>query len=131
MVRLRKPLPPYALKTPEGGKVYLPDLKGRPLVLLRSEALAQDLAAREAELKALGAQAYLLAQAPRPSPLPLLLDPQGTLLSALPEGGALVADAFLEVYHLGPIRDAEEILDWLRFIEAQCPECVLPEVDWF
>ena len=55
MVRLRKPLPPYALKTPEGGKVYLPDLKGKPLVLLRSEALAQGLAAREAELKALEA----------------------------------------------------------------------------
>ncbi|AFH40139.1 MULTISPECIES: hypothetical protein [Thermus] len=131
MVRLRKPLPPYALKTPEGGKVYLPDLKGMPLVLLRSEALAQGLAAREAELKALGAQAYLLTQAPRPSPLPLLLDPEGALLGAIPEGGVLVADAFLEVYHLGPVRDEEEVLEWLRFVEAQCPECVLPEADWF
>ncbi|BCZ93104.1 hypothetical protein TthAA37_22930 (plasmid) [Thermus thermophilus] len=131
MVRLRKPLPPYTLKTPEGGKVYLPDLKGRPLALLEDEALAQSLAAREAELEALGAQAYLLAQAPRPSPLPLLLDPEGALLGAIPEGGVLVADAFLEVYHLGPIRDAGEILDWLRFVEAQCPECVLPEADWF
>ena len=131
MVRLRKPLSPYILKTPEGGKVYLPDLKGRPLVLLKDEALAQALSARAAELKALGAQAYLLAQAPRPSPLPLLLDPGGVLLPALPEGGALVADAFLEVYHLGPVRGAEEILDWLRFVEAQCPECVLPEADWF
>ncbi|SDE92477.1 hypothetical protein SAMN04488243_11619 [Thermus arciformis] len=130
MVRLRKPLPPYTLKIPEGGRVYLPDLKGKPLVLLRSEALAQGLAAREAELKALGAQAYLLAQAPRPSPLPLLLDPEGALLSAIPEGGALVADAFLEVYHLGPVGGEEEVLDWLRFVEAQCPECVLPEADW-
>ena len=117
MVRLRKPLPPYALKTPEGGKVYLPDLKGKPLVLLRSEALAQGLAAREAELKALEAQAYLLA-------------PEGALLGAIPEGGVLVADAFLEVYHLGPVRDEEEVLEWLRFVEAQCPECVLPEADW-
>ena len=130
MVRLRKPLPSYTLKTPEGGKVYLPDLKGRPLVLLKDEALARALSARAAELKALGAQAYLLAQTPRPSLLPLLLDPEGVLLPALPEGGALVADAFLEVYHLGPVRDAEEILDWLRFVEAQCPECVLPEADW-
>ncbi|GAB5602685.1 hypothetical protein FJNA_12100 [Thermus sp. FJN-A] len=131
MVRLRKPLPPYALKTPEGGRVYLPDLKGRPLVLLRDEALAQGLAAREAELKALGAQAYLLARAQGPSPLPLLLDPDGALLEAIPQEGALVADAFLEVYHLGPVRDEEEILEWLRFVEAQCPECVLPEADWF
>ncbi len=131
MVRLRKPLPPYTLQTPEGGKVYLPDLKGRPLVLLRGEALAQSLAAREAELKALGAQAYLLAQAPRPSPLPLLLDPGGAFLSAIPEEGALVTDAFLEVYHLGPVRDEEEVLEWLRFVEAQCPERVLPEADWF
>lgn len=53
------------------------------------------MAAREAELKALEAQAYLLAQAPRPSPLPLLLDPEGALLGAIPEGGVLVADAFL------------------------------------
>lgn len=131
MVRLRKPLSPYTLKTPEGGKVYLPDLKGRPLVLLKDEALARALSARAAELKALGAQAYLLAQAQRPSPLPLLLDPEGALLSAIPEEGVLVADAFLEVYHLGPVRDVEEILDWLQFVEAQCPECVLPEADWF
>lgn len=131
MVRLRKPLSPYTLKTPEGGKVYLPDLKGRPLVLLKDEALARALSARAAELKALGAQAYLLAQAQRPSPFPLLLDPEGALLSAIPEEGVLVADAFLEVYHLGPVRDVEEILDWLQFVEAQCPECVLPEADWF
>ncbi len=125
------PLPPYTLKTPEGGKIYLPDLKGRALVLLKDEALARALSARAAELKALGVQAYLLAQAPRPSLLPLLLDPEGALHSAIPEDGALVADAFLEVYHLGPVRDAEDILDWLRFVEAQCPECVLPEADWF
>ncbi|WP_448566759.1 hypothetical protein [Thermus sp.] len=131
MLRLRKPLPPYTLKTPEGGKVYLPDLKGRALVLLKDEALARALSARAAELKALGVQAYLLAPAPRLSPLPLLLDPEGALLSAIPEDGVLVADVFLEVYHLGAVRDAEEILDWLRFVEAQCPECVLPEADWF
>jgi hypothetical protein len=130
VVRLRKPLPPYTLKTPEGGKIYLPDLKGRALVLLKDEALARALSARAAELKALGARAYLLAQAPRPSPLPLLLDLEGALLSAIPEGGALVADAFLEVYHLGPVSGEEEVLDWLRFVEAQCPECVLPEADW-
>ncbi len=130
MLRLRKPLPPLLLRTPEGGKVYLPDLKGRPLALLKDEALAQSVAAREAELKALGAQAYLLAQTPGPSPLPLLLDPEGVLLPAIPEGGALVADAFLEVYHLGPVRDEEEVLSWLRFVEAQCPECVLPEGEW-
>ena len=41
-----------------------------------------------------------------------------------------MADAFLEVYHLGPVRDEEEVLEWLRFVEAQCPECVLPEADW-
>jgi len=70
VVRLRKPLPPYTLKTPEGGKIYLPDLKGRALVLLKDEALARALSARAAELKALGARAYLLAQAPRPSPSP-------------------------------------------------------------
>ncbi len=70
MVRLRKPLPPYTLQTPEGGKVYLPDLKGRPLVLLKDEALARGLALREAELEALGAQAYLLAQTPGPHPSP-------------------------------------------------------------
>lgn len=130
MVRLRKPLPPYALKTPEGGKVYLPDLKGKPLVLLRSEALAQGLAAREAELKALRGPGLPPGPGPKAKPPPLLLDPEGALLGAIPEGGVLVADAFLEVYHLGPVRDEEEVLEWLRFVEAQCPECVLPEADW-
>lgn len=130
MVRLRKPLPPYALKTPEGGKVYLPDLKGKPLVLLRSEALAQGLAAREAELKALEAQAYLLAQAPRPSPLPSFWTRKVPSSGPSPKGASWWRTPSSEVYHLGPVRDEEEVLEWLRFVEAQCPECVLPEADW-
>ncbi|MEZ0348313.1 MAG: hypothetical protein ABWJ90_07345 [Thermus sp.] len=127
---LRQPLPPLSLRTPEGAKVYLPDLKGKPLALVRDLALARALARRRADLQAVNAQAYLLAQKPIPSPLPLLLDPKGTLLAAIPPGGALVTDAHLEVYHLGPVRDAEEVLDWLRFVETQCPECVLPEAEW-
>lgn len=64
MVHLRQPLPPYLLRTPEGQKVYLPDLKGRTLVLLRDLPLAQALAAHK---EALEAQAFLL-------------DPEGQLL---------------------------------------------------
>ncbi|GLV47266.1 hypothetical protein TJA_04390 [Thermus sp. LT1-2-5] len=127
---LRKPLPPLSLSTPEGAKVYLPDLKGKPLALVRDLTLAQDLARKHAELEVLNAQAFLLAKTLTPSPLPLLLDPKEALLAAIPPGGALVADAHLEVYHLGPVRNAEEVLDWLRFVEAQCPECVLPEAEW-
>ncbi len=130
MIRLRAPLPPYLLWTPEGAKVYLPDLKGRILILMRNPALAQALAERQEELRELAAQAYLLAQAPAASPLPVLLDPGGQLLAALPEEGVLVADAYLEVYHLGPVADAEEVLAWVGFVAAQCPECVLPEAAW-
>lgn len=67
MVHLRQPLPPYLLRTPEGQKVYLPDLKGRTLVLLRDLPLAQALAAHKEALEALEAQAFLL-------------DPEGQLL---------------------------------------------------
>ncbi|WP_018112072.1 hypothetical protein [Thermus igniterrae] len=80
MVHLRQPLPPYLLRTPEGQKVYLPDLKGRTLVLLRDLPLAQALAAHKEALEALEAQAFLLAPTPQASPLPLLLDPEGQLL---------------------------------------------------
>jgi hypothetical protein len=131
MVHLRQPLPPYLLRTPEGQKVYLPDLKGRTLVLLRDLPLAQALAAHKEALEALEAQAFLLAPTPQASPLPLLLDPEGQLLGAIPSGGALVADAHLEVYYLGPARDAEVVLEWTRFVAFQCPECLLPEEEWF
>nr|WP_279232680.1 hypothetical protein [Thermus neutrinimicus] len=130
MVALRKPLPPYSLHTPGGQRVYLPDLKGKILVLLRDPGMAQALAPRQAELASLEAQAFLLAQEARESPLPLLVDPEGHLVSVIPERGVLVADPFLEVYHLGAVEGVEEILDWVRFTGAQCPECVLPEAEW-
>lgn len=126
MIRLRQPLPPCTLLRPGGERVYLPDLKGKPLVLGRDEALAEALAK-----EALEAHAFLLAEGERPSPLPLLLDPEGTLLRAIPPGGALVADPFLEVYHLGEVAGAEEVRAWLALLEAQCPECVVPEGEWF
>ncbi|WP_298629476.1 hypothetical protein [uncultured Thermus sp.] len=130
MVSLRKPLPPYALLTPGGQRIYLPDLKGKILVLLRDLGLAWALTTRQEELSALEAQAFLLSQEARESPLPLLLDGEGNLIQAIPEQGALIADPFLEVYHLGPVQDAKELLDWVRFVGAQCPECVLPEAEW-
>ncbi len=108
----------------------MPDLKGKILVLLRDLGLAWALTTRQEELSALEAQAFLLSQEARESPLPLLLDGEGNLIQAIPEQGALIADPFLEVYHLGPVQDAEELLDWVRFVGAQCPECVLPEAEW-
>ncbi|MFN4073385.1 MAG: hypothetical protein ACK4G4_08240 [Thermus sp.] len=110
--------------------MYLPDLKGKILVLLRDPGMAQALAPRQAELASLEAQAFLLAQEAWESPLPLLVDPEGHLVCVIPERGVLVADPFLEVYHLGPVEGVEEILDWVRFTGAQCPECVLPEAEW-
>ncbi|MBW6393666.1 MAG: hypothetical protein ABWJ63_04605 [Thermus sp.] len=130
MVALRKLLPPYTLHTPGGERVYLPDLKGKILVLLRNPGMAQALALRQEELATLEAQAFLLAQETHESPLPLLLDREGNLVHAIPEKGILVADPFLEIYHLGPVEGVEEILDWVRFTGAQCPECVLPEAEW-
>ncbi|WP_114313694.1 hypothetical protein [Thermus caldifontis] len=131
MVALRKPLPPYTLHTLGGQRVYLPDLKGRILVLLRDPGMAQALAHRQAELATLEAQAFfLLPQDAWESPLPLLLDQEGSLVQAIPEKGVLVTDPFLEVYHLGPVEGVGEILDWVRFVGAQCPECVLPEAEW-
>lgn len=111
--------------------MYLPNLKGQPLALVRGAALAQALAPYRTRWEALPAQVYLLAEEPTPSPLPLLLDPQGLLLPLLPGQGALITDAHLEVYHLGPAWKGEEVLAWLEFVTHQCPECVIPEADWF
>jgi len=130
MAALKKLLPPYTLHTPGGEKVYLPDLKGKILVLLRDPGMAQALFLRQDELAALEAQAFLLARETQESPLPLLVDWEGMLVSVIPEKGTLVADPFLEVYHLGPVEGVEEILNWVRFVGVQCPECVLPEAEW-
>ena len=130
MVALRKLLPPYTLHTPGGERVYLPDLKGKILVLLCDLDLARALATRQEELSALEAQAFFLSQEARESPLPLLLDREGNLIQAIPHQGTLIADPFLEVYHLGPVKDVEKLLDWVRFVGGQCPECVLPEAEW-
>ncbi|MER3450860.1 MAG: hypothetical protein C4298_08720 [Thermus sp.] len=130
MVRLRQVLPPYFLTDAQGRRVYLPDLKGRPLALVRDSGLALELSESRALWEVLPAQAYLLAKAPISTPLPLLLDPAGNLVESIPKGGALVTDAHLEVYHLGPVQDAREVVEWLAFVTHQCPECVLPEQDW-
>lgn len=85
MVALRKPLPPYTLHTPGGQRVYLPDLKGKILVLLRNPGMAQALAHRQAELATLEAQAFLLSHEIQESLLPLLLDWEGHLVQVIPE----------------------------------------------
>ena len=90
--------------------------------------MAQALAPYRTRWEALAARVYLLPEEPTSSPLPLLLDPQGLLL---PEQGALITDAHLEVYHLGPAWKGEEVLAWLEFVTHQCPECVIHEADWF
>mgnify|MGYP001770979235 FL=1 len=100
------------------------------MALVRDSGLALELSESRALWEVLPAQAYLLAKAPISTPLPLLLDPAGNLVESIPKGGALVTDAHLEVYHLGPVQDAREVVEWLAFVTHQCPECVLPEQDW-
>jgi hypothetical protein len=48
----------------------------------------------------------------------------------LPMPGVVVADQWGEIYHVAAIDpddpraiDPDELLEWLRFVQVQCPEC--------
>ena len=76
----------------------------------------------------------ILADDSGPRETPAYGDPKGDLASYAP--ALVVADEWGEVYeameagaeHAWPAPD--EVLEWVRFIAIQCPECEAPEGDW-
>lgn len=48
-------------------------------------------------------------------------------VEGLPRPGVLVADRWGEIVHVAPIDpaaiDVDDLADWVRFVQIQCPEC--------
>ena len=110
--------------------------------------LLEDLAARTEELTLEAAQ-VLVAVTSRPAAVPqrrrwtfpVLVDDGARIhrnvgatdTAGRPAPAVFVTDRFREIYaaylpgHGSALPDAKEILDWLVFINIQCPECGVPE----
>lgn len=117
----------------------------------KAERLISDAAARYSEIKRLEAEVVLIlhSELDRPAvyrrernlPYPVVTDATGDTCRAL--GGVdvngnqawavYVTDRFGEVFAIfreiegAALPDIAEVLKWLEFIEAQCPECEAPE----
>lgn len=116
-----------------------------------SEKLLSDAAGRYGETKDEEAELLAVLHAPRDQavafkqrlnlPYPVLADPEGRLHRALgatdsqghDSAAVYVTDRFGEVFGIyrtaggEPLPGIADVLDWLEFVNAQCPECQPPE----
>jgi len=143
-------LPDISMTSLTGERVRISEYRGRrALVLLMlgepwNAALVEllrALAERYAEVRQ--EEAEVLATVPGPPetveelartrsfPFPLLADEDRRahrLYGVLENGAVFVADRYGEIYFIGKVEEGsappsvEDILSWVRFTEAQCPE---------
>lgn len=150
-------LPGFTLPDAGGAAVSLESHRGRRnlAVVFAADviderpvaALLRELQSRTQELTAEAAQVLVVVTAPRlagqrvASGFPTLLDDGGRIhrtvgatdAAGRPAPAVLVTDRFREVfaaYAQGRdpgVASAQEVLEWLVFINMQCPECGVPE----
>jgi peroxiredoxin len=117
---------------------------------LRSHELLRALGGRYQEFQDENAEIVIIVAGPSNDaarvqrddklPFPVLADEQSTWHRALgaidspgrSSGAGCIADQYGEIYAALPCSDdkcpsADEILEWVRFIELQCPECGVSE----
>ncbi len=146
----------FVLPSARGEPIQLSRYRGRkPLVLVlaggKERALLRALAQRENGLRSEQAQVLaVVAGAPEQAahikaggelPFPVLADADGQVHRTLgavtahgePAPALFVTDRFGEVFaafHVGKgqsLPDADDILDWVAFVNRQCEECFPPE----
>lgn len=150
-------LPRFTLPALDGSAVVLESYRGRRnlAVVFAADvigespitALLRELRWRAEELTAETAQVLVIVTSPsiiaRPGPkvFPTLLDAGGRIHRAVGATEAagraapavFVTDRFREIFaaylpgRRSGLPGAQEILDWLVFINIQCPECGVPE----
>lgn len=156
-VRRGEMLPRFTLPALDGSAVSLESYRGRRNLAVVFAAdgvdetpvtdLLRELRWRAHELAAEAAQLLIIVTSPsiaaRRAPLgfPTLLDAEGRIHHAVgatdgagrPAPAVFVTDRFREIFAAYvPERGyglpaAQEILEWLVFINIQCPECGVPE----
>ena len=150
-------LPRFTLPALDGSAVSLESYRGRRnlAVVLAADvidespvtALLRELRWREDQFTGEAAQVLVIVTSPSitarrgPKSFPTLLDAEGrthrvvgaTDAAGQPAPAVFVTDRFGEIFsaHLPGDRSglpsAKEILEWLVFINTQCPECGVPE----
>jgi peroxiredoxin len=150
-------LPDFEFVSADGASVRLSDYRGRSnLVLLFTQddqctaELLSAVASRYQEIKAEDAQ--VLAVAPTPAdgrrwqrqlalPYSVVADPQSKVYPRVgainsqgqPAAALYVTDRFGEIFAVYRTRDGQplpavaDVLNWLEFVNSQCPECEPPE----
>jgi len=148
-------LPDITLTSVTGQRIRLSDYRGRRALILlflgrerdaTAVALLSALAERYAEF--LQEEAEVLAIIPGPHeavatiarahswPFPILVDEDERAhrkYGAAARGILYIADRYGEIVFISPIAEehvplsVESLLSWIRFTEAQCPECGVAE----
>ncbi len=140
----------FELTSTRGDKVRLSDYRGHANLVIavadtRGETaeLLSQLDSRYPQIRAEDAEVLLIAP-PDATELPehrfpILVDGDGRMHRELgaeinpPQAAVYVADRFGEVYGAyrtadgHPLPSVGEVLNWLEFINRQCPECEPPE----
>ncbi len=143
----------FVLRSIAGAELRLSDYRGRKNLILilgtlsvQHSALIRDLAVHYERIRGEQAEVLLIVpgaleerEQPVQLPFPVLIDPDrhtyaeyGLQASVNPISGIFVADRFGELVasYIGPETTnatAASILNWLEFINSQCPECEPPE----
>lgn len=150
-------LPPLTIPESDDSAGFVERYRGRRnLVVVFAAEMAKDspvsrllqqLRLRAAELTAELAQVLVIVTSPHMAAqsgsigFPTLLDEGGSIHRELAAGDAagrlapavFVTDRFREIFaaylpgHGSGLPAAQEVLDWLVFINIQCPECGVPE----
>lgn len=149
--------PRFTLPGLDGSAVFLESYRGRRnlAVVFAADvidespvtALLRELRWRAEELTAEAAQVLVIVTSPSiaarrgPKVFPTLLDAEGRIhrdvgainAAGRPAPAVFVTDRFGEIFaayvpgHRSGLPSAKEILEWLVFINTQCPECGVPE----
>lgn len=120
-IRVHDLMPMFTAATGDGTVVRYEDIWQRKNLLLvslpsddpTSRAYAASLGVLEPSLAAYEASLLIVS----------------TRIAGVPSPGVVVADRWGEVYHVQPaarassLPRANELIDWLRFVRNECPEC--------
>jgi peroxiredoxin len=136
---LRTVLPNFRLPESRGGSISVWDYRHKqPLILVfcgdRCRPVLKSFTEHYEQYRAGGAEVLVVSTrkpAPESKPFPLLWDVQGEVSKQFSDGrpAVLMVDRYGELDSRleGPWEnespDHQEILDWLVFVESQCPEC--------
>jgi len=150
-VRKGGQLPAVALVTPDGARVPLRGHRGPLIVYVVHSAecdacidYARTLADARERFAEWDATVRIVAPADdralrrAAGDVRVLLDSEGVLVRPSEEAAAtlIVADEWGEIYHIEDATDPaslpspDEVVEWVRFIAIQCPECEGPEGEW-